>query len=112
MHRPRERDTTWKRHLDARLDSHLNPALRRGPQRGILAKLAGMSAALQPGEVARRAHGPLPRQAAGVLSGQSKTSDVIDASVALLARRHAAAVLTSDPEDLKRIDPKLPLVAC
>ena len=51
-------------------------------------------------------------QAAGVLCGQSGTSDVIDASVALLARRHAAMVVTSDAGDLKRIDPKLQLVEC
>lgn len=51
-------------------------------------------------------------QAAGVLCGESKTSDVIDASVALLARRHSANVLTSDPDDLRRIDPGLPLVVC
>jgi predicted nucleic acid-binding protein len=51
-------------------------------------------------------------QAAGVLCGQSKTHDVIDASVVLLARRHAAKVVTSDPEDLRRMDAKLQLVIC
>ncbi|MCE7894240.1 MAG: hypothetical protein KJ015_08070 [Myxococcales bacterium] len=51
-------------------------------------------------------------QAAGVLCGQTGTSDVIDASVALLARRHAATVVTSDAEDLRRIDPKVRLVEC
>lgn len=51
-------------------------------------------------------------QAAGVLCGQSGTCDVIDASVALLARRHAATVVTSDAEDLRRIDAKLELVEC
>jgi predicted nucleic acid-binding protein len=51
-------------------------------------------------------------QAAGVLCGRSKTHDVIDASVALVARRHKAKVLTSDPDDLRRIDAKLHLVLC
>lgn len=51
-------------------------------------------------------------QASGVLCGKSKTHDVIDASVALLARRHAAKVVTSDPEDLQRIDPKVTVVVC
>jgi predicted nucleic acid-binding protein len=51
-------------------------------------------------------------QAAGVLCGKSKTNDVIDASVALLARRHGAKVVTSDPDDLRRIDPKLSIVVC
>ena len=51
-------------------------------------------------------------QAAGVLCGRSKTRDVIDASVALLARRHSAVVVTSDAEDLRRIDQKLTIVTC
>jgi predicted nucleic acid-binding protein len=51
-------------------------------------------------------------QASGVLCGKSKTRDVIDASVALLARRHSAKVVTSDPDDLLRIDPKLSTVIC
>jgi hypothetical protein len=51
-------------------------------------------------------------QAAGVLCGKSKTRDVIDASVALLARRHSAKVVTGDPDDLKRIDATLALVKC
>lgn len=51
-------------------------------------------------------------QAAGVLCGRSRTSDVVDASVALLARRHRARVVTSDPEDLRRIDPTLDVVTC
>jgi hypothetical protein len=51
-------------------------------------------------------------QAAGVLCGRSKTPDVIDASVALLARRYSAKVVTSDPGDLRKIDAKLSIVEC
>lgn len=51
-------------------------------------------------------------RAAGALCGATGTADVIDASVALLARRHRAAVVTSDPDDLRRLDPGLPLVVC
>jgi hypothetical protein len=51
-------------------------------------------------------------QAVGVLCGQSKSRDVVDVSVALLARRWGARVVTSDPEDLRRIDPKLDLAVC
>lgn len=39
---------------------------------------------------------------AGVLLGQAKTKDVIDASVVLLAR-DGDDIYTSDPEDLKRL---------
>jgi predicted nucleic acid-binding protein len=51
-------------------------------------------------------------QAAGVMCARSGTSDVIDASVALVARRHGAAVVTSDADDLRRIDSKLDVVSC
>lgn len=51
-------------------------------------------------------------QAAGVLCGQAGTDDVIDASVALLARRNSAKVVTSDSADLLRIDPTLEIVPC
>lgn len=51
-------------------------------------------------------------KAAGALCGLTGTSDVIDASVGLLARRHGASVVTSDPEDLRRLDPHLQLVHC
>jgi hypothetical protein len=53
---------------------------------------------------------PLDRilaEAAGVLCGRAGTSDVIDASVAIVARRKRAVVVTSDPDDLRRLDPKL-----
>jgi hypothetical protein len=48
-------------------------------------------------------------EAAGVLCGRAGTSDVIDASVVLVARREHAIVVTSDVGDLRRLDPKLPL---
>ncbi len=46
---------------------------------------------------------------AGQLLGVSATSDVIDASVVLSARFHRVGVVTSDPEDLHRLDPRLDL---
>jgi predicted nucleic acid-binding protein len=48
--------------------------------------------------------------AAGQLCGIAGTRDVIDASVVLCARAHGhRAVMTSDPEDLNALDPKLVL---
>jgi hypothetical protein len=44
-------------------------------------------------------------EAAGRLCGRTRTSDVIDASVVLVARRAQAPVVTSDIEDLRRLDP-------
>lgn len=48
-------------------------------------------------------------EAAGVLCGRAGTSDVIDASVVLIARRERAIVVTSDEGDLRRLDPRLPM---
>jgi predicted nucleic acid-binding protein len=48
---------------------------------------------------------------AGQLLGVSGTTDVVDASVAVLARRRQLPVFTSDADDLRRLDPTLELVA-
>ncbi|MHB8620809.1 MAG: PIN domain-containing protein [Chloroflexota bacterium] len=46
----------------------------------------------------------------GLLLASTGTSDVIDAHVALLARAFKAVVVTSDPDDLRRLDATLELV--
>lgn len=51
-------------------------------------------------------------RAVGQLCGASGTADVVDASVVLLARRVGGVTVTSDPDDLRRIDPGLDLVQC
>lgn len=43
----------------------------------------------------------------GLLLATSGTRDVVDAHVALLTRSLGAVVLTSDPDDLKRLDSSL-----
>lgn len=43
----------------------------------------------------------------GRMLGASATHDPVDAHIALLARQRGWIVLTSDPDDLRRIDPKL-----
>jgi PIN domain nuclease of toxin-antitoxin system len=50
-------------------------------------------------------------RAAGQLCGATSTADVIDASVVLCARSHGHGVLTSDVDDLRRLDPSLRYVA-
>lgn len=47
---------------------------------------------------------------AGQLCGVTGTTDVVDASVVLCARARKHRVVTSDPEDLRRLDPKLDLI--
>lgn len=51
-------------------------------------------------------------KAVGQLCGATGTADVADASVALVARLVAGVTVTSDPDDLHRIDPTLDLVHC
>jgi predicted nucleic acid-binding protein len=47
----------------------------------------------------------------GALLGGSGTSDVVDACVAVHARRlNHCPVITSDPDDLGKLDPTLPLI--
>ncbi|MBK5306741.1 MAG: PIN domain-containing protein [Frankiaceae bacterium] len=47
---------------------------------------------------------------AGHLCAISGTSDVVDASVVVVARQRGHRVVTSDPDDLRRLDPRLELV--
>ena len=49
-------------------------------------------------------------KAAGVLCGTAGTNDVVDASVVLAARRRAQTVITSDADDLRRLDGRLRMV--
>ena len=48
--------------------------------------------------------------AVGLLLARTATSDVVDAHVAVCARRAGQAVVTSDPADLRKIAPDLTLV--
>ena len=49
-------------------------------------------------------------QAIGALLGQSATADITDAHVVICAQAAGYAVVTSDPVDLKRLDPKVRLI--
>ena len=46
----------------------------------------------------------------GVLLAASRTTDLADAHVVLCARRYGEPIVTSDPDDLRRLDPKAELV--
>ena len=56
---------------------------------------------------------PLDEQLArfcGELCGATNTSDIIDASVVILARKRRDTIVTSDPDDLRRLDPAAPIL--
>ncbi len=48
--------------------------------------------------------------AAGIILGLRGCSDAIDASVVICARLHKQGVVTSDPDDLRRLAPDLKLM--
>jgi hypothetical protein len=49
-------------------------------------------------------------RAAGQLCGVTATADVIDATVVLCAQARGRRIATSDPEDIRRLDPTLDLI--
>jgi hypothetical protein len=51
-------------------------------------------------------------RAAGALLGITSTSDVIDATVVLLTRSLGGVAVTSDPDDLRRLDPAIRVAVC
>ncbi|MHB8295583.1 MAG: PIN domain-containing protein, partial [Acidimicrobiales bacterium] len=51
-------------------------------------------------------------RAVGQLCAATSTTDVVDASVVQVARQVDAVTLTSDAEDLRRLDPGIELVSC
>jgi hypothetical protein len=46
----------------------------------------------------------------GILLAASHTTDIVDAHVVICARRQGEAIVTSDPEDLQRLDPGAELI--
>jgi len=79
-------------------------AWRDGARQARLARLLGSPVAVVEPLDDRRA------RAAGQLCGLTGTRDVIDAAVVLAAREHDFPIATSDPEDLRRLDPRARLV--
>jgi hypothetical protein len=53
---------------------------------------------------------PNVARSVGLLCGRSGHDDVIDVHVALCARERRHAVITSDPDDISRVDPALPVI--
>jgi hypothetical protein len=48
--------------------------------------------------------------ATGLLLAATRTSDIVDAHVVICARRVGQVVVSSDADDLKRLDPRLQVV--
>lgn len=54
--------------------------------------------------------GPTAARAVGLLCAATGTADIVDAHVVLVARLHDAAILTSDPDDIRHLDPSARVV--
>jgi len=63
----------------------------------------------QPNADLRTLDGP-DATATGLLLARSRTTDIVDAHVVVCARRAQQVIITSDADDLRRIDPAMPLV--
>jgi predicted nucleic acid-binding protein len=50
-------------------------------------------------------------RAAGELCGHRRTADMIDACLVLIARQTADVIVTSDPDDVRRLDARAAIVA-
>jgi hypothetical protein len=105
---------------DARLRALFREALRIGARLVVPAGVVGQAFRYGPRQVPLRAllNGPTTEvppldrvlaEAVGTLCARAGTSDVVDASVVLAARRERATVLTSDVRDIARLDPTLPV---
>ncbi|MDP1829937.1 MAG: hypothetical protein Q8L48_42135 [Archangium sp.] len=78
---------------------------QRGPRQARLAILLGARMVKVEDLTRNRA------QSAGELCGRSGTSDIVDASVVVAAWSNGRIVVTSDPDDLRHLDPTLTIIA-
>ena len=83
----------------------LAQAMRRPARRARLSRLIR-----QPGTVLVPLDGP-DATSVGVLLAATRTSDIADAHVVVCARRHREAIVTSDPDEIDRLDPTARLIA-
>jgi hypothetical protein len=77
----------------------------RGPRQARLAILLGAKAVAVQDLTRSRA------KIVGELCSRSRMSDVIDASVVVAAWANGRVVVTSDPDDIRRLDPGLTIIS-
>ena len=81
---------------------------RTGVNNYIRGSLAGLAEAARPRGHEIVAFAPGHAHEVGALLGASRTTDVVDAHVAILASKRDAMVITSDDDDLRRLSVCLP----
>ena len=91
----------WELHIVAGVGAR---TWRGGPRQARLARLLAAS------EVSVPPLDEVMARAVGVLCGRSGHADIVDVHVALHAREHGHAVVTSDPNDIALVDPSLTVI--
>jgi predicted nucleic acid-binding protein len=91
----------WELHIVAGVVAR---TWRGGPRQARLARLLAAS------EVSVPPLDEVMARAVGVLCGRSGHADIVDVHVALHAREHGHAVVTSDPNDIALVDPSLTVI--
>jgi predicted nucleic acid-binding protein len=79
-------------------------AWRGGPRQAPIARLLALSEVDVPPLDADTA------RAVGVVCGRSGHPDVVDVHLVLHARLHGRIVVTSDPDDVRKVDPRASIV--
>jgi predicted nucleic acid-binding protein len=82
----------------------LTQVWRGGSRQAQLAKFLTLTAVRFP------AYDEHTARVVGELCGRTGHHDVVDVHVVVHARRHGHAVVTSDPDDLRRVDPNLAII--
>ena len=77
---------------------------RDGRRQARLARLLGSD------EVEIEALDDQRAREAGQLCGVRRSADIVDASAVLCARRRGHRLVTSDPTDMRKLDPALPVI--
>jgi predicted nucleic acid-binding protein len=91
------------------LELHVVPGVVAQTRRGS-ARPALVAALLNSVEVRVPSFDGLTARAVGELCGATGHSDIVDVHVALHARLHGHAVVTSDPQDIGAVHPSLRLI--
>ncbi|MCC7541801.1 MAG: PIN domain nuclease [Deltaproteobacteria bacterium] len=71
---------------------------------------ARLAAFLKQPEVSIAPFDAMEARAVGTLATLSRHDDVVDTHVVLLARAHRQTIVTSDPDDVQKVDPKIRVV--
>lgn len=107
------RSETVRRHLDNAARAGMDCAIPAGALAQVWragGRRVHLDRVLKLPHVQVRSLDAIAAKLAGELCGRTSTRNVIDASVVVCARRYHHAVITSDPDDIRSLDPALTIL--